>query len=101
LRLPLTLRVATQAPVVEEVLFRGCLAPVLLAGGFSTTAVVFATPVFFGLGECRVHERVPSLLPACRCDVVVTWRAWLASLLQRMCTTWWCPSAAAFPSSLR
>lgn len=38
------------APVTEEWVFRACMAPVLLCGGFNPLSVVFLCPLFFSLG---------------------------------------------------
>ncbi|BFI31931.1 CAAX protease family protein [Marchantia polymorpha subsp. ruderalis] len=39
------------APVSEELVFRACMVPLLLCGGFSTTATVFLCPMFFALAH--------------------------------------------------
>ncbi|KAK4478732.1 hypothetical protein RD792_014230 [Penstemon davidsonii] len=38
------------APLTEELVFRACMIPLLLCGGFSTYTVIFMCPVFFSLG---------------------------------------------------
>ena len=42
------------APFIEEVAFRSCMIPVMLHAGFSPTAAIFITPLFFGLAH--VHH---------------------------------------------
>nr|GMD61448.1 CAAX prenyl protease 2 [Ipomoea batatas] len=42
---------ANQAPVTEELVFRACMIPLLLCGGFNTYTVVFLCPVFFSLAH--------------------------------------------------
>ncbi|KAG9130990.1 hypothetical protein Leryth_006761 [Lithospermum erythrorhizon] len=39
------------APVTEELVFRACMIPLLLCGGFSTYAVIFLCPIFFSLAH--------------------------------------------------
>ncbi|CAM6086621.1 unnamed protein product [Calypogeia fissa] len=39
------------APLSEELVFRVCMVPVLLCGGFSPSAVVFICPMFFALAH--------------------------------------------------
>jgi intramembrane prenyl-peptidase len=39
------------APVSEELVFRGCMCAVLLAGGYSATATILCAPLFFGLAH--------------------------------------------------
>ncbi|XP_019158487.1 PREDICTED: CAAX prenyl protease 2 isoform X1 [Ipomoea nil] len=39
------------APVTEELVFRACMIPLLLCGGFNTYTVVFLCPVFFSLAH--------------------------------------------------
>ena len=43
-----------QAPITEELVFRACMVPLLLCGGFSTYTVVFLCPIFFSLGEWKL-----------------------------------------------
>jgi len=38
-------------PLVEEVVFRACLCPILLAGGYSHTITIFVSPLLFGLAH--------------------------------------------------
>ncbi|KAL0338617.1 UNVERIFIED_CONTAM: CAAX prenyl protease 2 [Sesamum angustifolium] len=38
------------APLTEELVFRACMIPLLLCGGFSTYTVIFLCPIFFSLG---------------------------------------------------
>ena len=42
------------ASIVEEISFRSCMIPIMLHAGFSSTAAIFLTPVFFGLAH--VHH---------------------------------------------
>lgn len=42
------------APIAEEVAFRMCMVPIMLHAGFSSTASVFITPLWFGLAH--VHH---------------------------------------------
>ncbi|CAN4121374.1 unnamed protein product [Withania somnifera] len=39
------------APLIEELVFRACMIPLLLCGGFSTYTVVFLCPIFFSLAH--------------------------------------------------
>jgi membrane protease YdiL (CAAX protease family) len=39
------------APLIEEIAFRSCMIPVMLNAGFSSTAAIFLTPIFFGLAH--------------------------------------------------
>ncbi|KAJ8537649.1 hypothetical protein K7X08_014189 [Anisodus acutangulus] len=39
------------APLTEELVFRACMIPLLLCGGFSTYTVVFLCPIFFSLAH--------------------------------------------------
>ncbi|KAL2508843.1 CAAX prenyl protease 2 [Forsythia ovata] len=39
------------APLTEELVFRSCMIPLLLCGGFSTYTVIFLCPVFFSLAH--------------------------------------------------
>ncbi|KAH6802747.1 farnesylated protein-converting enzyme 2 [Perilla frutescens var. frutescens] len=39
------------APLTEELVFRACMIPLLLCGGFSTYIVIFLCPVFFSLAH--------------------------------------------------
>ncbi|KAL0374890.1 UNVERIFIED_CONTAM: CAAX prenyl protease 2 [Sesamum radiatum] len=39
------------APLTEELVFRACMIPLLLCGGFSTYTVIFLCPIFFSLGH--------------------------------------------------
>ncbi|KAG1331011.1 CAAX prenyl protease 2 [Cocos nucifera] len=37
------------APLTEELVFRACMIPLLLCGGFKTYSIIFLSPVFFSL----------------------------------------------------
>lgn len=39
------------APLTEELVFRACMIPLLLCGGFTTYTVIFLCPVFFSLAH--------------------------------------------------
>ncbi|KAG6479808.1 hypothetical protein ZIOFF_063282 [Zingiber officinale] len=39
------------APFTEELVFRACMIPLLLCGGFGTSSIIFLTPVFFSLAH--------------------------------------------------
>ncbi|KAL5229486.1 hypothetical protein ABZP36_028262 [Zizania latifolia] len=39
------------APVTEELVFRACMVPLLLCGGFKMYNIIFMTPVFFSLAH--------------------------------------------------
>uniref|UniRef100_A0A7C9DKL2 intramembrane prenyl-peptidase Rce1 n=1 Tax=Opuntia streptacantha TaxID=393608 RepID=A0A7C9DKL2_OPUST len=39
------------APITEEIVFRACMIPLLLCGGFKSQAVIFICPVFFSLAH--------------------------------------------------
>ncbi|CAK9188146.1 unnamed protein product [Ilex paraguariensis] len=39
------------APLTEELVFRACMIPLLLCGGFNTYAVVFLCPIFFSIAH--------------------------------------------------
>ncbi|XP_057505608.1 CAAX prenyl protease 2 [Actinidia eriantha] len=39
------------APVTEELVFRACMIPLLLCGGFKTYSVIFFCPIFFSLAH--------------------------------------------------
>ncbi|KAI3892877.1 hypothetical protein MKW92_026615 [Papaver armeniacum] len=38
------------APLTEEVVFRACMIPLLLCGGFKPYTIIFFSPIFFSLG---------------------------------------------------
>ncbi|KAI8928558.1 hypothetical protein BC831DRAFT_447722 [Entophlyctis helioformis] len=38
-------------PIAEEFVFRGCMVPLMLAGGFSETQTVWRLPMFFGIAH--------------------------------------------------
>ncbi|ONH96202.1 hypothetical protein PRUPE_7G112900 [Prunus persica] len=38
------------APLTEELVFRACMLPLLLCGGFQKSTVIFLCPIFFSLG---------------------------------------------------
>ncbi|XP_058087391.1 CAAX prenyl protease 2 isoform X2 [Magnolia sinica] len=44
-------RVYVVAPFTEEVVFRACMIPLLLCGGFKTSTIVFLSPIFFSLAH--------------------------------------------------
>ncbi|CAK9861207.1 unnamed protein product [Sphagnum jensenii] len=57
------------APVTEEWVFRACMAPVLLCGGFNPLSVVFLCPLFFSLAHIHrywelVHQEKHDKLTA-------------------------------------
>lgn len=39
------------APITEELVFRACMIPLLLCGGFKTNTIIFFGPVFFSLAH--------------------------------------------------
>ncbi|CAL9178374.1 unnamed protein product [Musa acuminata subsp. burmannicoides] len=39
------------APFTEELVFRACMIPLLLCGGFGTSSIIFFSPVFFSLAH--------------------------------------------------
>ncbi|CAL9055355.1 CAAX prenyl protease 2-like isoform X1 [Musa acuminata AAA Group] len=39
------------APITEELVFRACMIPLLLCGGFGTYSIVFLSPIFFSLAH--------------------------------------------------
>ncbi|URE43101.1 CAAX prenyl protease, partial [Musa troglodytarum] len=39
------------APFTEELVFRACMIPLLLCGGFRTSSIIFFSPVFFSLAH--------------------------------------------------
>jgi len=39
------------APITEELVFRACMIPLLLCGGFKMSTIIFFSPVFFSLGK--------------------------------------------------
>ncbi|XP_015898745.3 CAAX prenyl protease 2 [Ziziphus jujuba] len=39
------------APLTEELVFRACMIPLLLCGGFKTTTIIFLCPIFFSLAH--------------------------------------------------
>ncbi|KAI8563058.1 hypothetical protein RHMOL_Rhmol03G0083900 [Rhododendron molle] len=39
------------APITEELVFRACMIPLLLCGGFKTYSVIFFCPIFFSLAH--------------------------------------------------
>ncbi|KAJ1287561.1 hypothetical protein BS78_02G019700 [Paspalum vaginatum] len=39
------------APFTEELVFRACMIPLLLCGGFKTSSIIFFSPVFFSLAH--------------------------------------------------
>ncbi|XP_058087392.1 CAAX prenyl protease 2 isoform X3 [Magnolia sinica] len=45
------IRVDHLAPFTEEVVFRACMIPLLLCGGFKTSTIVFLSPIFFSLAH--------------------------------------------------
>ncbi|KAL3628218.1 hypothetical protein CASFOL_027264 [Castilleja foliolosa] len=59
------------APVTEELVFRACMIPLLLCGGFSTYTVIFLSPIFFSLAHLNhlmelCLQKNCSLLKACQ-----------------------------------
>lgn len=40
-----------QAPFTEELVFRACMIPLLLCGGFKMSTIIFLSPVFFSLAH--------------------------------------------------
>lgn len=54
------IRNCVAAPVAEEVVFRGHMMPLLLAGGFSAYGAMWLAPVFFGLAH--LHHAVQAVL---------------------------------------
>eukprot|EP01113_Clastostelium_recurvatum_P039198 TRINITY_DN5963_c0_g1_i1.p1 TRINITY_DN5963_c0_g1~~TRINITY_DN5963_c0_g1_i1.p1 ORF type:complete len:299 (+),score=34.02 TRINITY_DN5963_c0_g1_i1:12-908(+) len=38
-------------PITEEIVFRGCICPLLLSGGYGHSAVILCSPFFFGLAH--------------------------------------------------
>ncbi len=55
----MTMRNYVIAPWTEEIIFRGCMIPALLATGMSPTRVALVAPVFFGIAH--VHHAVQKL----------------------------------------
>ncbi|MQM18070.1 hypothetical protein Taro_051056 [Colocasia esculenta] len=47
----LTWRNYVVAPLTEEIVFRACMIPLLLCGGFKTSTVIFCSPIFFSLAH--------------------------------------------------
>ncbi|KAF3441680.1 hypothetical protein FNV43_RR15595 [Rhamnella rubrinervis] len=39
------------APITEELVFRACMIPLLLCGGFKTNTIIFLCPIFFSLAH--------------------------------------------------
>ncbi|XP_023155993.1 CAAX prenyl protease 2 isoform X3 [Zea mays] len=39
------------APFTEELVFRACMIPLLLCGGFKMSTIIFLSPIFFSLGN--------------------------------------------------
>jgi hypothetical protein len=46
----LGLTLLLQGPFTEEWVFRSCMCPLLICGGFSWTQTIFLSPFFFGIG---------------------------------------------------
>eukprot|EP00026_Physarum_polycephalum_P010988 Phypoly_transcript_11177.p1 GENE.Phypoly_transcript_11177~~Phypoly_transcript_11177.p1 ORF type:complete len:276 (+),score=32.03 Phypoly_transcript_11177:273-1100(+) len=46
-----TFRNLVVGPITEEIVFRACMCPVLLAGGFSPTTTILIVPLFFGIAH--------------------------------------------------
>ncbi|KAI8899019.1 hypothetical protein BC833DRAFT_397536 [Globomyces pollinis-pini] len=46
-------------PVIEELLFRSCMVPVLVAGGLSQTAIIFGSPLLFGIAH--LHHMIENI----------------------------------------
>ncbi|XP_059646705.1 CAAX prenyl protease 2 [Cornus florida] len=58
------------APLTEELVFRACMIPLLLCGGFKTYTVIFFCPIFFSLAHLNhllelYMQQNYSLLKAC------------------------------------
>lgn len=53
--------------MVEEFVFRGCVVPLLLVGGWKEGRVVLLSPLFFGLGEEELGVGVCISGKACFC----------------------------------
>ncbi|KAL0410092.1 UNVERIFIED_CONTAM: CAAX prenyl protease 2 [Sesamum latifolium] len=58
------------APLTEELVFRACMIPLLLCGGFSTYTVIFLCPIFFSLAHLNhlleyYYQQNCSLIKAC------------------------------------
>ncbi|XP_042055268.1 CAAX prenyl protease 2-like isoform X3 [Salvia splendens] len=67
----LPIHLDSQAPLTEELVFRACMIPLLLCGGFSTYTVIFICPVFFSLAHLNhllefYFQRNYSFLKACQ-----------------------------------
>ncbi|KAI9206062.1 CAAX protease self-immunity-domain-containing protein [Polychytrium aggregatum] len=45
------LRTYVVGPIVEEIVFRMCMIPPLKASGFSNVAIIFGSPLFFGIAH--------------------------------------------------
>lgn len=62
-----------QAPLTEELVFRACMIPVLLSGGFKPTTVIFLCPILFSLGKLDTSSFWQLKLPyvrVCECTLV-------------------------------
>ncbi|KAG2619850.1 hypothetical protein PVAP13_3NG140300 [Panicum virgatum] len=44
------------APFTEELVFRACMIPLLLCGGFKMSTIIFLSPVFFSLAGMQFYE---------------------------------------------
>ena len=64
-RRPLTHPLSVQAPVLEEVVFRGCICAVSLMAGMTRRQIIFATPLYFGLGATSSHPSRLTPQPTC------------------------------------
>ncbi|KAG7028101.1 CAAX prenyl protease 2, partial [Cucurbita argyrosperma subsp. argyrosperma] len=61
------------APLTEELVFRACMIPVLLSGGFKPTTVIFLCPILFSLGKLDTSSFWQLKLPymrVCECTLI-------------------------------
>ncbi|PWZ16614.1 CAAX prenyl protease 2 [Zea mays] len=59
------------APFTEELVFRACMIPLLLCGGFKMSTIIFLSPIFFSLaGTNRKDSGVAVKSPASKCHTM-------------------------------
>jgi hypothetical protein len=62
-------------PLTEEWVFRSCMCPLLICGGFSWTQTIFLSPFFFGIGtDILAFTTQPIRGPSIVCFNGVLWR---------------------------
>ncbi|KAK1323699.1 CAAX prenyl protease 2 [Acorus calamus] len=73
------------APLTEEIVFRSCMIPLLLCGGFKTYKIIFFSPVFFSLAHLHHFWELHSLQRYSFAELLLLSSAWLHCDLWVVC----------------